>query len=221
MQILTNSVGRKILMAVSGLFMLFFVIVHLLGNSSIFLGPSALNTYAEKLHSLGPLVWAFRAFLLAMLGIHVIFGVLLTLENWAANPGKYAVNRKLKANFSSETMIWTGALLFAFLVYHILQFTLRVTPDIIPEAVAKRPGDVYAMVVGSFRHTAISLLYVGAMVVLFLHLKHGIQSFFQSLGWSNDRTLPRFEMIGNVLSALFLLGYSAIPILILVGFLTR
>src|SRR3990172_3943181 len=84
MQILTNTVGRKILMAVSGLFMLFFVIVHLLGNSTIFFGPNALNTYAEKLNSLGPLVWAFRAFMLAMLGIHLIFGVLLTLENWAA-----------------------------------------------------------------------------------------------------------------------------------------
>jgi succinate dehydrogenase / fumarate reductase cytochrome b subunit len=221
MQILANTVGRKILMAVSGLFMLFFVIVHLLGNSTIFFGPNALNTYAEKLASLGPLVWAFRAFMLAMLGIHVVFGILLTLENWAANPGKYAVNRKLKATFSGETMIWTGAILLGFLVYHLLQFTVRVTPDIIPEAVAKRPGDVYSMVIASFRHTAITLLYVGAMVVLFLHLQHGIQSFFQSLGWNNERTLPRFTMLGKVLSALFLLGYSAIPILILVGFLTK
>ena len=221
MQILSNTVGRKILMAVSGLFMLFFVIVHLLGNTTIFFGPNALNTYAEKLHSLGPLVWAFRCFMLAMLGLHVVFGVLLTLENWAANPGKYAVNRKLKANFSSETMIWTGAILLGFLVYHLLQFTLRVTPDILPEAIAKRPGDVYSMVVSSFGHKAISLVYVGAMVVLFLHLKHGIQSFFQSLGLNNDQTLPRFATLGTALSALFLLGYSAIPILILVGFLTK
>lgn len=221
MQILTNTVGRKILMAVSGLFMLLFVVVHLLGNSSIFLGPGALNTYAEKLHSLGPLVWAFRGFMLAMLGLHVVFGVLLTLENWAANPKKYAVNRKVRANFSGETMIWTGALLFSFLVYHLLQFTLRVTPDILPAAVANRPGDVYTMVVSSFRHTAISLIYVGAMVVLFLHLKHGIQSFLQSLGMSNDKTLPQFTIAGTVLSALFLLGYSAIPVLILVGFLTK
>ncbi len=221
MQLLTNTIGRKVLMAVTGFFMLLFVIVHLLGNSSIFLGQSALNTYAEKLHSLGPLVWAFRAFMLAMLGIHVIFGVLLTLENWAANPGKYAVNRKLKANFSSETMIWTGTLLFAFIVYHLLQFTFRVTPDILPAALAERPGDVYGMVIGSLRHTGISLIYVGGMVVLFLHLKHGIQSFFQSLGVSNDRTLPQYETLGIVLSALFLLGYSAIPVLILVGFVTK
>lgn len=221
MQLLTNTIGRKVLMAVTGLFMLLFVIVHLLGNSSIFLGQNALNTYAEKLHSLGPLVWAFRAFMLAMLGIHVIFGVLLTLENWAANPGKYAVSRKLKANFSSQTMIWTGTLLFAFLVYHLLQFTLRVTPDIVPAALAERPGDVYTMVVSSFRHTGISLIYVGAMVVLFLHLKHGIQSFFQSLGASNDRTQPTYEALGVVLSAIFLVGYSAIPVLILVRFVTK
>lgn len=221
MQLLTNTIGRKVLMAVTGLFMLLFVIVHLLGNSSIFLGQNALNTYAEKLHSLGPLVWAFRAFMLAMLGIHVIFGVLLTLENWAANPGKYAVSRKLKANFSSQTMIWTGTLLFAFLVYHLLQFTLRVTPDIVPAALAERPGDVFTMVVSSFRHTGIALIYVGAMVVLFLHLKHGIQSFLQSLGASNDRTQPTYEALGVVLSAIFLVGYSAIPVLILVRFVTK
>ncbi len=221
MQILSNTVGRKLLMAFSGLFLVLFVILHLLGNSSIFFGQSAINAYSEKLHSLGPLVWAFRAFMLAMLAIHVVFGLLLTLENWAANPEKYAVSRKVKANFSSETMIWTGALLFAFLVYHLLQFTFRVTPDIIPAAVAKRPGDVYSMVVSSLGHKAISLVYIGAMVVLFLHLKHGIQSFFQSLGANNERTLPRFTTLGAVLSALFLLGYCAIPVLILVGFLTR
>lgn len=221
MRILTSSIGRKILMAGSGLFMLLFVIVHLLGNSTIFFGPGALNTYAEKLHSLGPLVWAFRAFLLAMLAIHIVFGALLTVENWAANPGKYAVNRKLRATFSGETMIWTGTLLLAFVVYHILQFTLRVTPDIIPEALGKRPGDVYSMVIASFRHAAIALIYVGAMAVLFLHLKHGIQSFFQTLGWNNERTLPRFVTLGNVLAAIFLLGYSAIPVFILFGFLTR
>src|SRR3989304_3221726 len=128
---------------------------------------------------------------------------------------------RLTNTVGRKVLMAVTALLLAFLVYPLLQFTLRVTPDILPEAVAKRPGDVYAMVVGSFRHTAISLIYVGAMVVLFLHLKHGIQSFFQSLGWSNDRTLPRFTTLGNMLSALFLLGYSAIPILILVGFLTR
>lgn len=208
-------------MAITGFFMLLFVIVHLLGNSSIFIGPSALNSYAEKLHSLGPLVWIFRLFMIAMLAIHVLFGILLTLENWAANPKKYAVNRKLKATFSSETMIWTGALLLAFLVYHLAQFTLRVTPDISPEAVATRPGDVFSMVIGSFRIVPITAAYVAAMVVLFLHLRHGIHSFLQTLGLSNDRTMPKYVVLANLLSALFFVGYSAIPVLILIGILSK
>ena len=102
MGFLSSSVGRKVVMAITGFFMLFFVTVHLLGNSSIFFGPSALNTYAEKLHNLGPLVWIFRGFMFLMLAVHVYFGIMLTLENSAANPSKYAVRRKLKATFASR-----------------------------------------------------------------------------------------------------------------------
>src|SRR5208337_2639565 len=138
MQFLSSSVGRKVLMAITGFFMLFFVTVHLMGNSAVFIGPSALNTYAEKLHSLGILVWIFRGFMFLMLAVHVFFGITLTLENRAANPSKYAKSRKLKATFASRTMIWTGVLLLAFLVYHLLQFTFRVTPDILPAAAANR-----------------------------------------------------------------------------------
>lgn len=221
MRVLTNAIGRKILMAVSGFFMLLFVIVHLLGNSSIFLGAGALNAYAATLHKLTEFLWPLRAVLLVMLVVHVVFAVLLTLENWEAVGKRYAVDRKLKATFAGETMIWTGLLLLAFIVYHLLQFTFRVTPDITPAAAANYPGDVYAMVVHAFQHAAIASVYVGAMVVLFLHLKHGIQSFLQTLGCNNDRTLPRFVTLGDVLSALFLLGYSAIPVLILIGLLTR
>jgi len=221
MEFLSSSVGRKVLMAVTGFFMLFFVAVHMLGNSTIFIGPAALNTYAEKLHSLGPLVWIFRGFMLLMLVVHVWFGIFLTLENSAANPSKYAVSKKLKATFSSETMIWTGALLLSFLVYHLLQFTVRMTPDILPEAIASRPGDVYKMVTNSFRSTSISLIYVAAMITLFLHLSHGIQSIFQTVGCSNDRSLPTVTTLGKLISFLFLAGYSAIPVLILAGILNR
>lgn len=221
MRFLSSSVGRKVLMAITGFFMLFFVTVHLVGNSSIFIGPSALNTYAEKLHSLGALVWIFRVFMLLMLAVHVFFGILLTLENSAANPSKYAVSKKLKATFSSQTMIWTGALLLSFLVYHLLQFTIRITPDILPDAVANRPGDVYGMVIGSFRFTTISLVYVAAMATLFFHLNHGIQSLVQTFGCSNDTTLPKVTLIGKLISVIFLVGYSAIPVLILAGILNR
>jgi len=221
MRFLSSSVGRKVVMAITGFFMFFFVTVHLLGNSSIFIGPSALNTYAEKLHSLGPLIWIFRGFMFLMLALHVYFGITLTLENSAANPSKYAVRRKLKATFAGETMIWTGVLLIAFLVYHLLQFTFRITPDIVPDAVTNRPGDVYKMVLSSFRITTISLVYVAGMATLFFHLSHGIQSLFQTVGCSNDKTLPKMTMVGKLISVLFLVGYSAIPVLILAGILIK
>ena len=218
MQLLSNTVGRKVLMAATGLFMVLFVVVHLLGNSSIFAGPDGINAYAAKLHGLGPFVWVFRIVMGVLLAVHVLFGVLLTLENRAANPGKYAVKKMLKATFASETMIWTGLLLLGFIVYHLLQFTARVTPDIVLGNDAKGRVDVFTMVVSSFRLTPISLVYIAAMVVLFLHLSHGIQSIFQSIGLSNDKALPQYERYGKLLSVLFLLGYCSIPLLILAGF---
>jgi succinate dehydrogenase / fumarate reductase cytochrome b subunit len=135
--------------------MVLFVIVHLLGNSSIFVGPDGINAYAEKLHGLGPFVWVFRLFMLAMLGIHLLFGILVTLDNWSANPDKYKVKKMLKATFAGETMIWTGALLLAFIVYHLLQFTVRITPDVVLGEDAKGRFDVFTMVTASFRHTPI------------------------------------------------------------------
>lgn len=221
MRFTTSSVGRKVLMGSTGLIMVLFVIVHLLGNTSIFAGPDGINAYAEKLHGLGPFVWAFRLFMLVMLGIHVLFGILVTLDNWNANPEKYKVKKMLKATFAGETMIWTGALLLAFIVYHLLQFTVRITPDVVLGVDAKGRFDVYSMVTGSFRHAPIAAIYVAAMVTLFLHLSHGIQSIFQTIGWNNEKTLPTYTLIGTVLAVVFLLGYSAIPVLILSGILNR
>lgn len=221
MRLLSSSIGRKAVVAVTGLFMVLFVVMHLLGNSTIFAGPDGINAYAEKLHGLGPFVLVFRVFMAAMLVLHVIFAILLTLENRAANPGKYAVKKMLKATFAGETMIWTGLLLLAFIVYHLLQFTFRVTPDVVLGTDAKNRFDVFSMVFSSFKVTPIALVYVAAMVTLFLHLSHGIQSIFQTFGLNNDKTLPQFGAFGKVLSALFLVGYSAIPVLILAGILAK
>ena len=221
MRLFSSSIGRKAVVAVTGLFMVLFIVTHLLGNSTIFAGPDGINAYAEKLQSLGPFVLVFRIFMAAMLVLHVIFAILLTLENREANPGKYAVKKMLKATFASETMIWTGLLLLAFIAYHLLQFTLHITPDIVLGNDAKKRVDVFTMVFSSLRITPIALVYVAAMVTLFLHLSHGIQSIFQTFGLNNEKTLPQFGAFGKVLSALFLVGYSAIPVLILAGILAK
>jgi succinate dehydrogenase / fumarate reductase cytochrome b subunit len=220
MQLLTSSLGRKILMAITGILMVLFVVVHLLGNSSIFI-PGGINAYAEHLHALPPLVWAFRLAMLVFIGIHIIFGIQLTLENNAANPQGYAVKRQLKANFSSENMIWTGVLLLIFIIGHISHFTAHLTPDIVANKLPDGGTDVFTMVVSSFGHPVVVFLYVAAMIVLFLHLKHGIQSFFQTMGWNNDCTLPVITKAGTVVAVIFLLGYSIIPLSILTGILSK
>ena len=221
MRFSTSSVGRQILVAVSGFFLVLFVIGHLLGNLTIFAGSDVINSYADKLHRLGPFLWAERLFMLGMLIIHVLFGILLTLENRTAKPDKYAVDRMLRATFAGRTMIWTGLLLLLFIVYHLLQFTFHLLPGVVTSTDAGGRFDVFTMVVAGLRSVPIALVYVAAMVILFLHLSHGVQSIPQTLGWSNDKTRPGFEAAGKGLAWILLLGYCSIPVAILAGFLSR
>ena len=206
-------------MAITGQGMVLFTIVHLLGNSSIFAGPNGINSYAEHLHSLGPVVWIFRLAMLALLSIHVIFGITLTVENSKANPAGYAVSRKVRANFSSENMIWTGLILLCFIVYHLLHFTVRVTPGLVQTVDQMGRFNVFAMVTNSFQKGGTAFIYIAAMVALFLHLKHGIQSFFQTMGWSSDKSQPAIIKVGVVASVILLVGYASIPLFILTGIL--
>ncbi|HEX2768539.1 MAG TPA: succinate dehydrogenase cytochrome b subunit [Geobacteraceae bacterium] len=222
MKLFTSTVGRKILVAISGQLMVLFVIAHLLGNSSIFI-PGGINAYAEHIHALPPLVWAIRFVMLVAAVVHIYFSIQLTLENRTANPAPYAMNRQLKATFSSKNMIWTGVLLGIFIIGHLLHFTFRVTPDIASRLASLSMGpvfDVYSMVVSSFRNGMIAAIYVVSMVILFLHLNHGIQAFFQTMGWNNDRSLPVISKTGKVIAIIFLVGYSSIPIFILACILT-
>ncbi len=220
MSFLKSMVGRKIIMAVSGLVMVLFVAAHLLGNTSIFAGPDGINAYAHTLHELGPLVWTYRLVMIILFSLHVFYGIQLTLENDRAKPLGYAVDRSLSATFSGKTMIWTGSIIGVFLIYHLLQFTLQVTnPEIAAGRnldAAGRP-DVFHMVVFSFQRSLVSFIYVGSMVALGLHLTHGIQSFFQTLGLNNDRTLPALIKFGTFAALILFLGYIAIPLVIFAG----
>lgn len=219
MQLFSSTVGRKILMAITGQLMVLFVVVHLLGNSSIFI-PGGINAYAEHLHAFPPLVWIFRLVMLVFVGVHACYGIMITLENNAANPGGYAVSRHLKASFSSKNMIWTGVLIAIFVIGHICHFTAHLTPDIVANQLPNGGTDVFNMVVTSFQHGIVAALYVAAMIVLFLHLNHGIQSFFQTMGWNNDCSMPVISKVCKIIAVIFLLGYSSIPLVILARILT-
>jgi len=216
----STSIGRKIVMAVTGCGMLLFAIVHLLGNSSIFAGAGGLNSYAQHLHSLPlPIIMAFRAAMLGLFLVHVLYGIQLTIENRTATPTSYAVKVSRKTTFASENMIWTGLLLGAFIVYHLLHFTFRVTPGLTLVNDAAGHFNVFAMVASSFSSFAGAGIYVAAMVVLFLHLYHGIQSFFQTMGWNNDCTQPTITTVGMLVALVLLLGYVSIPLSIFFGIL--
>jgi succinate dehydrogenase / fumarate reductase cytochrome b subunit len=218
MQLTQSSVGRKIIMAVTGIVLVAFVCVHLLGNSSVFVGADAINAYAQKLHSLGPFVWVFRLVMLAAFAIHIIFGIQLTLENKAATPEKNVQVKRLKTGFGAETMVISGLVLLAFVIYHLLHFTVRVTnPEIYVPLGGHGMVDVYVMVVKGFHSALAVIIYLIGMGFLFLHVGHGFQSLFQTLGLSNDKSLPVMGMLSKLVGFVLLIGYISIPLLIVAG----
>jgi succinate dehydrogenase / fumarate reductase cytochrome b subunit len=218
MQLTQSSVGRKIIMAVTGIVLVSFVCVHLLGNSSLFFGADAINAYAQKLHSLGPFVWVFRLVMLAAFAIHIFFGIQLTLENKAATPEKNVQVKRLKTGFGAETMVISGLILLAFVVYHLLHFTVRVPGLGVYEMnEATQMVNIYTMVVAGFKSVLPVAAYVIAMVFLFLHVGHGFQSFFQTIGLSNDKSLPVMGLLSKLVAVVLLLGYISIPLLIVFG----
>jgi succinate dehydrogenase / fumarate reductase cytochrome b subunit len=219
MQVTQSSVGRKIIMAVTGTMLIAFVCVHLLGNSSLFFGSAAINAYAQKLHSLGPVVWIFRLVMLGVFAVHIFFGIQLTLENRAATPDKNVQVKRLKTGFAAETMIVSGLVLLAFVVYHLLHFTVRVTnPEIyVPIEGGHGMVDVFVMMTMGFKQLFSVLLYVIGMGFLFLHVSHGFQSMFQTYGLSNDRTLPVMGNFSKLVGVVLLAGYASIPLLIIFG----
>jgi succinate dehydrogenase / fumarate reductase cytochrome b subunit len=220
MRLFSDSIGRKVVMAVTGSLMVLFVIGHLLGNLTIFAGPNGINSYAVHLHELAPVVWGTRIVMGVAVLLHLFLSIQITLENSAAKPDRYAVQNSLRATFASKNMIWTGVILGAFISWHLLQFTFRVTPGLALGFDTMNRFDVYTMVVTALRGAFTGLAYLAAMVALFLHLSHGVQSVFQTLGLSNAFLLPRWGMVGKVLSVIFLAGFGAIPAVILAGILS-
>ena len=220
----TSTVGRKIVMALTGQFMVFYVIAHVIGNSTIY--AHAINAYAEGLRH-WPFVivlWSSRLLLFISIVLHAFYGVVLWLENRHAKPDRYAVSSHLSATFAGRNMIWTGAIIGTFLIFHLLHFTFQIidpsTGAIGHLDTLGRP-DVFMMIVQSFQHVEIASLYIVAVAALLLHLSHGIQSSFQTWGMNNERTLPVFEKAGTVAAIILFLGYAAIPVVIFTGILTR
>jgi succinate dehydrogenase / fumarate reductase cytochrome b subunit len=205
-------------MAVTGFFLFGFVVVHMLGNLQIFLGPEALNGYAEKLQEMTELLWPARLFLLANLILHVFTAVRLTAENRRARPIPYAYKDTVQASYASRTMMMSGLIVLAFTIYHLLHFTFGIVhPQYFHATDAQGRHDVYAMVVSSFRNPLIAGAYILAMIPLCMHLSHGFQSLFQTLGFNHSKYTPLLRHVSAVVGLVIFIGNSSIPAAVFFG----
>src|SRR5438067_470833 len=216
-----SSVGRKIIVAITGIILILFVIGHLLGNLQIFLGPDWINGYSQHLRDLGPLLWAIRLFLLAAVIIHIYVTIQLAIENRRARPEAYVDREYVKATFASRHMVMSGLIVLAFIIYHLAHFTVRVTDRRFGLLKADPLGhyDVYSMMVYGFQNYYVSAFYVLGLFLLTLHLSHGSSSFFQSVGLNDKKLAPRLALGGRIFAWIMFIGYTSIPVAVLLGFI--
>jgi succinate dehydrogenase cytochrome b subunit len=214
-----SSVGRKMIVAITGVILILFVIGHLLGNLQIFLGPEWINAYSQHLRDLGPLLWLVRIILLATVLAHIYFTILLAIENRRARPKAYKDRDYVKATWASRHMVVSGLVVLAFIIFHLLHFTARKFNPQFPllKLDPLNRYDVYSMMVYGFQNYYVSGFYILGLFLLALHLSHGSSSFFQSLGLSNKKLAPRLAAGGRILAWLLFIGYASIPVAILLG----
>ena len=230
MNILTNlfnsSLGKKFLMAVTGAGLFAFVVGHLVGNLQIFLGPESINRYGHFLQSNLELIWPARIGLLAFVAIHIWAAVALSLENKAARPVEYA-NAPVPpaASYASRTMLMSGLIVAAFIIYHLLHYTAQVQAinftgqDFHTLIDDEKRHNVYRMMVTGFQQPLVSLFYIVAMGLLCLHLSHGVSAMFQSLGLKNKTWEPVIKRFACGVALVIFAGYASIPVAVLAGIL--
>jgi succinate dehydrogenase / fumarate reductase cytochrome b subunit len=207
-----TTVGKKYVMALTGIVLLGFVFVHMIGNLQVFSGPAKLNAYAAFLHDHAKILWTFRIVMLVSVLWHILIAAQLTVRNWANRPQKYKVSKYREAGLSSRTMIYGGILLVAFVIYHLAQLTFG---SVGPVYDAK---NVYGNVVAGFQVWWISAFYIVAMVALGMHLYHGAFSLFQTLGLNHPLYNRARRIFATLFALLIVVGNISMPVAILAGF---
>jgi succinate dehydrogenase / fumarate reductase cytochrome b subunit len=210
-----SSIGRKVVMAATGVILFGYVLGHLAGNLQIYLpnGREAMNAYGAFLHHVlhGAGIWIARAVLLLAVILHIWSATSLTLSNRAARPVGYRQRRWTESTYASRTMRWSGVILILFIVYHLLHFTVgSAHPDFVP-------GDVYHNFVTGFRSVPVSLFYILAMIFLGLHIRHGFWSMFQTLGVSHPRFIRLAHVGAWIFAAIIVIGNISFPLAVLAG----
>ena len=216
-----SSIGKKWVVALTGAILILFVIGHMLGNLQIFLGQDTLNAYAQKLQSLGELLWVARIGLLVTVILHIVTTVLLAIQNAMARPQKYEVKKRVAATLAARTMLVSGLIVLCFIIFHILHYTtMSFYPDWKEWHDAAGRHDVYRMMIVGFQNKWVSAFYILSVFLLCMHLSHGIQSFLQTLGIRTRGWAAGISKASVVLAWLIFLGYASIPTAVLLGILT-
>ena len=200
-------------MAASGAVLFAFVVAHMAGNLQVYLGPTAINAYAEKLRHVPALLWAARLGLLAAVTAHIASAYSLTRTSQEARPVGYRARETRESTYASRTMRWSGVILLLFVVYHLMHFTFgNVHPSFVP-------GDVFHNVVAGFRSPAVSGFYVAAMAALGLHLYHGVWSMMQTVGLSHPRYDHLRHAFATLVAVVIVAGNISFPLAVLTGLL--
>lgn len=213
-----SSIGKKIVVAVTGLILVAFLGGHLCGNLLMYVGAEAFNEYAEFLHHMlhGAGVWIARIVLLTSLVLHVVATVQLTSANRAAREARYQHEATVQASKSSLTMIWSGLTILAFVIFHLLHFTVRVNAEL---AGLASEGNQYQMVIVGFKNIPVSAFYIIAITLLCSHLRHGFSSIFQTLGLRSRSNAKLIDGISTAYTAFVWVGFISIPLAVLAGFI--
>jgi len=224
--IFQSSVGAKYLIALTGLGLTGFVIVHMLGNLQIFMGQDKINHYAKLLKDMGPLLWVARLGLLAMLILHMFLSIRLKGRAYQARPIPYVHEDTIQASFASRTMLQTGLVIFAFLLFHLAHYTFGWigtvnvqgrTVSYLNLVDANGLHDVYSMTILGFQNPVVVVLYLVAQVLLLMHLSHGAGSVFQTLGANSPRWQPTIRILGWAVALIVALGNIAIVVSVWAG----
>ena len=219
-----SSIGKKIIVAVTGIALLGFLFGHMVGNLKIFLGPDKLNDYAAWLHSMPVLLWVARLGLLGAFVLHIVTTIGLVIQNREARDERYECQTTVQATGSSRIMIISGSIILCFVIFHILHFTVQVAfgynDPVGDYFLPNGDHDVRKMVIHSFSEVpAISLFYIFSMALLCSHLSHGVASVFQTLGLRTERSWPLIRGLGYGYAALIFFGNISIPIAAMAGWL--
>jgi succinate dehydrogenase / fumarate reductase cytochrome b subunit len=209
-----SSIGKKAVMAITGIILFGFVVGHMIGNMSMYSGRESINNYATLLRTSMPLLWTVRMVLLGSVLLHIWAAWQLVQANKAARAVEYRHRKDRRTTYAARTMQWSGPILAAFIVYHILHLTLGYGPG---GTASHDPHDVYANVVRGFSVWYISALYIISMVALGFHMRHGVWSLFQSLGWNHPKYNDLRRYFAGGITWIVVIGNISFPIAVLTG----